>query len=195
MFAIGIGVEKVFEGITPARKMFAENKKLFSPSTSKGHTTTLQKYGGNKSSTEHKNTASLKTIKDLIHIHGLTFLKDCGYDIINNDVEVTNIWLNEMESEAEHPQHTHYGSQVSGCFYVDVPKNSGGIMFSNPDSLMIFGLSNTQTYTIFNSATWLMNPEEGDMYFWRSDLRHQVLRTSFVGVRRSIAFDISVSRK
>jgi uncharacterized protein (TIGR02466 family) len=97
-----------------------------------------------------------------------------------------------MKSETEHPRHVHYGFQISGCFYVDVPKNSGGIMFSNPESLMPFGSSRVQTYTMFNSATWRMNPEEGDMYFWRSDLRHQVLSESFIGVRRSIAFDISV---
>jgi uncharacterized protein (TIGR02466 family) len=192
IFAIGLGTEKVSEGLAPARKMFVENKKLLkSLPNNNGHATTLTGYNRNNF-TEHKNTASLKTIKSLIYKHGLKFFEDCGYDSVKNDIEISNIWLNEMKSETDHPRHLHYGFQISGCFYVDVPKNSGGIMFSNPDFLTPFGSSRSKTFTVFNSTTWLMNPEEGDMYFWRSDLRHQVLSESFIGVRRSIAFDISV---
>lgn len=196
IFAIALGAEKVLEGLAPARKMFVENKKLLKSLPNKeGHATTLVGYNRNNFLARHKNTASLKAVKSLIYKHGLKFFEDCGYDTIKNDIEVSNIWLNEMKSATEHPRHLHYGFQISGCFYVDVPENSGGIMFSNPESLMPFGSSSVKTYTVFNSVTWRMNPEEGDMYFWRSDLRHQVLSESFIGIRRSIAFDISVIDK
>jgi len=193
IFAIALGVEKVSEGLAPARKLFVENKKLLkSLPDNDGHATTLVGYNRNNFFVEHKNTVNLKAVKNLIYKHGLKFFEDCGYDVVKNDIAVSNIWLNEMKSKAEHPRHLHYGFQISGCFYVDVPKNSGDIMFSNADTLMPFGSASVQTYTVFNSTTWRMTPEEGDMYFWRSDLRHQVLGESFIGVRRSIAFDISV---
>jgi uncharacterized protein (TIGR02466 family) len=194
VFAVALGVEKVSEGLAPARKMFVENKKLLKPLPNEDNfATTLVGYNRNNFSNEHKNTASLKTVKSLIYKHGLKFFEDCGYDIVRHDIEVSNIWLNEMKSETEHPRHLHYGFQISGCFYVDVPENSGNIMFSNLDHLLPFGASSSiKNYTIFNSLSWSLNPEEGDMYFWRSDLPHQVLSKSFIGVRRSIAFDISV---
>jgi hypothetical protein len=37
-------------------------------------------------------------------------------------------------------------------------------------------------------------PKEGEVFFWKSDLEHEVPPTDFKGVRRSIAFDIIVLR-
>jgi uncharacterized protein (TIGR02466 family) len=196
IFAVGLGEVNIPEGLAPARKLFVENKKLFiSVGKSNGHTTTLASYRRNNYASEHKDSVNFKTLKELIRKHAIAFYTGCGYDLTNLDLEVSNIWLNEMKANSVHPPHFHYGFQLSGCFYVDVPKNSGNILFVNADKLPTFSGSAAKTYTPYNSGTWRMNPVEGDMYFWRSDLFHEVPALDFVGVRRSIAFDISVIDK
>jgi len=197
IFAIGLGVENSPEGLPFARKMFEENKKLFNPVTNvPEHTTTLIGYKRKNSVAEHKNTLNLQNIKKLIHENALNFFVGCGYDITNYDLEIANLWLNEMQqSDAENIRHIHYGHQISGCYYVDMPKNTGGIVFTNNDLNIAFGSTNVATYTIFNSKTWQINPREGDMFFWKSDLPHQVSNGKYDGVRRTIAFDLNVIEK
>jgi uncharacterized protein (TIGR02466 family) len=196
IFAVGLGETKVPEGLAPARKLFVENKKLLIPvEKNTGHTTTLTGYRRNNYAAAHKDTVSLRTVIELVRTHAIDFYTGCGYDFTNVDLEVSNIWLNEMKAKSVHQPHFHYGFQISGCFYVDVPNNSNNILFLNVDKHAPFNGSVSKTYTVFNSATWRMNPEEGDMYFWRSDLFHEVPTLDFVGVRRSIAFDISLIDK
>jgi uncharacterized protein (TIGR02466 family) len=196
IFAIGLGIQKSPEGLPFARKMFTENKKMLkSVSNVPGHLTTLSGYKRNTIIVTHKDTTNLRNIKRLIYTHALNFFAGCGYDTTKYDLEVVNIWLNEMRNICEHKAHNHYGYQISGCFYVDMPKNTGDILFINNDKNVAYGMVDSKTYTVYNSMTWRMTPEEGDMYFWRSDVLHQVLSSEFSGVRRSIAFDINVLDK
>lgn len=193
IFAIGLGIKKVPEILVPARKLFTENKKMLkSIPEQPNHLTTLRGYKRNSVSVQHKDTVNFQKVKSLIQKNALDYLTVCGYDTVHNDVEVVNIWLNEMKAGCEHKRHFHYGYQMSGCYYVDVPQGAGDIMFSNADPIAPFGIVDSSSYTIFNSRTWSMSPQDGDMYFWRSDVQHQVLDGKFDGVRRSIAFDISV---
>ena len=192
MFAVGLGIQKSPEGLPFAREMFLENKESFNSNES-GHSTTLLGYKRNTiASTTHKDTTNLSYIKKLIYTNAFNYFAGCGYDTTKYDLEVGNLWLNEMKTASKHKPHSHYGYQISGCFYVDMPKNTGSILFTTNDRNMPYNGVDSKTYTIFNSKTWQMNPEEGDMYFWRSDILHEVLDAQFEGVRRSIAFDINV---
>jgi uncharacterized protein (TIGR02466 family) len=196
IFATGLGVEKAPEGLPFARKVFAENKNLIKPLPyNPNYATTLRGYKRNDIKIDHKNTSNLEKLKKTIYEHALKFFAGCGYDDDANDLEVVNIWLNEIKSKAPSTLHVHYGYQISGCFYVDVPKDASSIMFTNANINMPFGNVSCKAYTIFNSASWEINPQEGDMYFWRSDLGHYVTEGNFTGVRRSIAFDINVIAK
>jgi uncharacterized protein (TIGR02466 family) len=196
IFATGLGVEKAPEGLPFARKVFAENKNLIKPLPySPNYATTLRGYKRNNIKIDHKNTSNLEKLKKTIYEHAFKFFVGCGYDGDANDLEVVNIWLNEIKSGAPSTLHAHYGYQISGCFYVDVPKDASGIMFTNTNINLPFGDVSCKAYTIFNSASWEINPQEGDMYFWRSDLGHYVAEGNFTGIRRSIAFDINVIAK
>ena len=186
-------MEKSSEGLVFARKLFTENKDILKAHPSEpNHLTTLFGYKKNTVIVKHKETSNLKGFKELVYKNALNFFASCGYDTIENDIEVTNLWLNEMKPGGNHKRHLHYGYQISGCFYVDLPKNAGNIMFTNHENNKPLGGTSVKEYTVYNSTTWRISPEEGDMYFWRSDLEHQVLDEKFDGVRRSIAFDISV---
>jgi hypothetical protein len=49
-----------------------------------------------------------------------------------------------MEKHSAHKPHYHYGANISGCFYVDIPDNTSKIVFSHNflslDTLNIFGV-------------------------------------------------------
>lgn len=193
MFAVGLGIEKVPDGLPFARKIFVENKNLLHEVLgSPNHFTTLMGYKRNTVITNHKNTENLEKLKYLFYTNAYKFFCACGYDIDKYDLEVVNLWLNEMKAGGKANRHIHYGYQISGCYYVDMPKGSENIMFFNGYDNPAFGTVDSKAYTMFNSGSWHMNPEEGDMYFWRSDIEHQVVNNKFEGIRRTIAFDINV---
>jgi hypothetical protein len=193
IFSVGLGLEKAPEGVSFAKELFKENKDILKGRSSEpNHLTTLFGYKRNTVIVNHKETDNLKKFKELVYRNAFKFFSQCGYDTIENDIEVTNLWLNEMKPGGNHKKHSHYGYQISGCFYVDVPKNAGDIVFTSHEDNKPLGATSVREYTVYNSTTWRISPEAGDMYFWRSDLEHQVLDGKFAGVRRSIAFDISV---
>jgi uncharacterized protein (TIGR02466 family) len=196
IFTIGVGVDKLLECVKPARKVFAKNENGFITSILCPNMRTSLKSFDMPPDVTHKESAELDKIKDAIKIKALDFLKTCGYKTEQYKCELSNIWLNEMHSHSYHKAHYHYGPNISGCFYVDVPKDSGPIVFShsalNVDTLNIIEIDN---YNQLNSSTWSFIPEEGDVYFWKSDLLHEVPQTNFEGIRRSIAFDISIFRR
>lgn len=196
IFATGLGLAKVPEELPFARKLFTENKNIIKALPySPNYATTLRGYKRNNIEIDHKNTSNLEKVKQIIYEHALKFFISCGYNDDENDLEVVNIWLNEIKAGPASTQHVHYGYQISGCFYVDVPKNASSIMFIDDGINLPFGAVSSKTYTVFNSTSWQINPEEGDIYFWRSDLVHYVAGGDFSGVRRSIAFDINVIDK
>jgi uncharacterized protein (TIGR02466 family) len=195
IFSLCVGVDDLSEHLASAREVFVENKKYFKPSVlDAGMRTTLENYVRPQTH-YHKESAKLDVIKEAILSKAHDFISACGY---NSDVyrcEFSNIWLNEMEKHSAHKPHYHYGANISGCFYVDIPDNTSKIVFSHNflslDTLNIFGV---RDYLPVNSSNWSFMPKEGEVFFWKSDLEHEVPPTDFKGVRRSIAFDIIVLR-
>ena len=137
----------------------------------------------------------LDKFKEVVLENARLFLENCGYDVDRYSFKVSNIWLNEMISESLHSPHNHYGKVVSGCFYVDVPENSSGITFTGPLSRIDKPTTAIKNHTVFNSGEWTVAPEPGSMVMWESYLIHGVPKASFNGIRRSIAFDVSIETK
>lgn len=119
------------------------------------------------------------------------FLTTCGYSAEKHKFKINKIWMNEMTSGSHHDKHNHYGSVLSGCFYIDVPKDSDRIRFTTPLSKIKAHIA-VNNYTQYNSETWTLNPQPGSMLLWESYLFHEVPRTEFEGTRRSVAFDVVI---
>jgi len=136
-----------------------------------------------------------EALKDFICKSTKEFAAAFGYDASLYDFSVYCIWINKMKSNSVSAKHDHYGSNFSGCFYVDIPKNSGGITFFGPLSRFDRARVNIKEHTIFNSHQWSIQPNEGDLYIWESYLQHQVTHDEFKGTRCSIAFDVKLNLK
>jgi uncharacterized protein (TIGR02466 family) len=195
IFAIGIGKATDTENLPVARNIFVENQELFKFAGGKKlFRTTLKNYSpGYIDHLEYKNKEAIEQIKESIRKKAIDYLTICGYRTDALQVKVPNIWLNEMKKNCAHENHMHYGYTLSGCYYVDVPKNSGKIVFNDINKVDCCNTLSINEYTPYNSGCWSFAPEEGDMFFWKSTLQHEVPPSNFEGIRRSIAFDVLVT--
>ena len=118
-------------------------------------------------------------------------MQDVNYEII-----VENLWLNEMTSGSSHLKHNHSGYTLSGTFYVDTPEPSNKIEFYNlVDDIGLQKVLDATEWTPSNSANWWLPVEPGTICIFPSYLKHSVPAAEFDGVRRSIAFDITLRKK
>ena len=196
-FIVGIGKISELDSLDLARKIFADNQNmLMADSNNKNFTTSLGKYYFKKADIrKYNNLDDVEQLKQIIKKNAFTYLKTIGYNIDEFDLEVSNIWLNEMKDESTHPLHTHYGFNLSGTYYIDVPQNSGDILFVNPIVVDTCRYAPIKEHSPFNSKHCMTSPKDGDMLFWKSDLGHSVPSAKFDGVRRSIAFDVLITPK
>ena len=195
IFSIGVGKATDIENLHVAKNIFVENQNLFKLANGqKLFRTTLKSYSPKYvDNLEYKNKEDIEQIKESIRKKSIDYLTICGYKADVLEVKVHNIWLNEMEKNCVHENHMHYGYTLSGCYYVEVPKNSGKIVFNDINKVDSCNTLSINEYTPYNSGSWSFVPEEGDMFFWKSTLQHEVPSSSFEGVRRSIAFDVIVT--
>jgi uncharacterized protein (TIGR02466 family) len=194
IFSVGIGKTNELQLLEEARALFRDNQQLFGQSEG-GLSTTLQKYNSNQNCMVLNNQDAVSKIKKVIKKNASLFYAGIGFDVEQLDFEVDNLWLNEMTSNSYHKPHSHYGYQISGCFYVDVPQGSNLIKFYNPHKKLEHGDNPQKEYKQYNAEFFASGVNEGDMFFWESLLAHEVPGLEFKGVRRSIAYDLSVSRK
>jgi uncharacterized protein (TIGR02466 family) len=194
VFSVGIGRAKAIDLLPAARQLFADNRDSISLSDN-GLRTTLRTYNSKQDCAELKNQDALSGIKQAIKKNAIAFYDGLGFDTDKLEFEVVNVWLNEMGAGSTHPTHCHYGFQLSGCFYVDVPKGSDIIKVYTPIKSLERGGNPSKTYNQFNSEFYAVGIEEGDMVFWESLIMHDVPPLEFDGIRRSIAFDLSIGRK
>ena len=106
-----------------------------------------------------------------------------------------SIWINEMTSGSHHKLHNHYGTNFSGCFYIEVPENSGFISFQTLLERYDKAPIDIREYTLFNSGTWTVETKKGDLLMWESFLQHQVKPTVYEGKRLCLGFDVIMNRK
>jgi uncharacterized protein (TIGR02466 family) len=194
IFSVGIGKADESQLLEEARALFKDNQQLFGRSE-EGLFTTLQKYNSNQNCAILNNQGAVSKIKEAIKNNARLFYAGIGFNVEQLDFEVDNLWLNEMTANSYHKPHSHYGYQISGCFYVDVPQGSNLIKFYSNNKKIEHGDNPEKEHNQYNAQFFASGINEGDMFFWESLLTHEVPALEFEGVRRSIAYDLSVSRK
>lgn len=166
---------------------FDKSEKDFRLSETK-YKTTLGSYTNKKQLPDF----DISVLENKILSNVKNYAQQVGYNFDNVELKLTKLWLNEMTAGTIHKPHCHYGSSFSGCFYVNVPKNSGVIEFLGPRMLSCQPVIPVKNYTPYNSSMWAFTVEEGDMLIWESNLYHSVPALNFEGSRRCIAFDVNL---
>jgi uncharacterized protein (TIGR02466 family) len=197
LFMMGVGVSDATPNLEFARSLFDKYADDIGPvDGSDGLRTTLKDYVGVATQTDGvKQDVISSDLGDLLVNESVAYLQAQGFDTDQHNYELQNVWLNEMTSGSNHRKHSHSGYHVSGCMYVDLPDDSASIGFEGFLERFDRNVLPHREFTAYNSATWTLNPSEGQVICWNSYLRHFVNPQMFNGVRRTIAFDISATGK
>lgn len=156
-----------------------------------GHDTSLMSYFGSQNAVPLEGVDSFK---EFLCAMAMEYIKTLGYKASFYEAKVSNIWINEMVSGGTHKKHSHYGNHLSGCYYVEMPENSAGItLYSFLERFDKMDIE-VENHSPFNSSGWTCPVKEGDLLMWESYLKHEVVASEFQGKRRSIAFDIFLSK-
>jgi uncharacterized protein (TIGR02466 family) len=160
-----------------------------------GFDTTLSTYGkGQEQNCLPQTEETVEFRQDVIDA-AIQLSKAMGYAVHNYEPVIDQFWLNEMVSGVPQLPHSHYGYHLAGCIYVDVPDNSGKIIFSSPRERWDYRQMDIEHYTVFNSNTWGFAPKEGQLFLWESWIYHSVPATTFEGLRRTAGLDVIMNRK
>ena len=93
-------------------------------------------------------------------------------------LQAIHAWATVHRGGMHHLSHTHPDHMVSGVYYVSVPPQAGGIIFSDPRG----------RFPPFDE-TLTITPKAGDLILFPSWLTHEVAPTPGTTPRISIAFN------
>lgn len=123
------------------------------------------------------------------------FVKSCVGTYLQNiyapkndvSLRVTQSWLNYSKPGEWHHKHAHPNSFVSGVLYMKAVKDSDKIYFYNEAYRPIDLL--TESYNLYNSKSWWLPVETGDLMLFPSSLTHSVEKVQADKTRVSLAFN------
>ena len=106
-----------------------------------------------------------------------------------NDVEVyiTQSWANYTQKGQWHHKHDHPNSFISGVFYVQAQKDIDRIFFYKNGYQQI--KLPTDNYNLYNSESWWLGVETGQLILFPSHLTHMVQTVQTDETRISISFN------
>ena len=114
------------------------------------------------------------------------FCKHLPLDI--KDFDIPQLWVNVNKKGDWNVIHQHGQYDLSGIYYVKVPKNSGRIVFRDPRPAAISNLFMVKNFD--NGEIKNVNLMEGLLMIWPSYLDHFVEPSQTDEERISISFDI-----
>ncbi len=133
---------------------------------------------------ERGHFPSLKKAAEKCFIH---CFKEMGIEV---DEVAFNIdaWINMTFPGGYNAQHGHGRSYLSGCFYLDTPKNSGEIAFADPRPAAVY--SPTEMQGQMGSKRVTIQPLSGQLLIFPSWLEHSVEMNESTQDRISIPMNV-----
>ena len=123
----------------------------------------------NKSTGKKKENGAQHTIERNIVFAPLIYEIECIASQSFTNFFIGDIWTNINYPNGTSKKHLHIDSDISGCFYLYVPENSGEIEFESGEQIL---------------------PKAGEIYWWNLNKIHWVNENKSNETRMSIAFNI-----
>ena len=123
-----------------------------------------------------------------------TFIEDSLHNFMHeilmyqDDLVITQSWLNKNPKGTSHHEHAHPNSLISGVWYPQVNEQTPPIHFTKPYYSSQIELAPKQ-YNNYNSSTFLMPIDPGSLILFPSYLRHSVPPNQSDTERISISFN------
>jgi len=108
----------------------------------------------------------------------------------NYKIELSNFWINSNNKNDYNLLHSHPECNISGVYYIQVPENSGRIVFQNGD---LTKMSNKNQF-YFDDANfhsrYFLPVKEDDLILFSSETLHYVEPNRSNDERISVAFNL-----
>ena len=108
---------------------------------------------------------------------------------LNKKLYLSSYWCNINYFGSFNKPHTHFGSIISGVYYVQIPKNSGNLIFEHNPLSTGTTYQNIKKYNQYNSSKWTCVPKENLCVLFPSYLSHYVESNLNKKERISISFN------
>ena len=105
----------------------------------------------------------------------------------NVKLEITQSWINYTKTGQYHHKHTHPNSVISGVFYIQASKEIDKLFFYNESYQQIKIVP--KEFHVYNSESWWLPVETGQLLLFPSSLTHMVATTSGEDDRISMSFN------
>ena len=105
----------------------------------------------------------------------------------NVKLEITQSWINYTKTGQYHHKHTHPNSIISGVFYIQASKEIDKLFFYNESYEQIKIVP--KEFHVYNSESWWLPVETGQLLLFPSSLTHMVATTSGEDDRISMSFN------
>ena len=134
--------------------------------------------------------ADLPEIMDFIEPH----VKEYIYGTMGIDekyiIDIQCSWINCHDHLESAHEHAHRNSMFSGIVYLKTNPKCGGLVFTNhkyhtldPDRV---------SFNVYNSPRWTLQPVDGMVVIFPSDLVHSVQPNQDTNRRYSLAFNLMI---
>lgn len=102
-----------------------------------------------------------------------------------------NTWINVNNKTHYNQTHCHPMSYLSGCVYLNVPEDSGNIVFRRNRVFTDYAMTHVLTgnNSAYNGHYYVHQPKEGQILIFPSYLDHEVEMSNSEEDRMSIAFN------
>ena len=105
----------------------------------------------------------------------------------NDQLVITQSWLNKAKKGESHHEHVHPNSMVSGVWYPQIHEQLPPIQFRSRNQRDI--ALQTEKYNTFNSATFMLPMKRGELILFPSNLTHSVPVNNSEEERISLSFN------
>jgi uncharacterized protein (TIGR02466 family) len=126
------------------------------------------------------------------HVHAYT--RDLLSVADHIEFYMTNSWATCHQPGHHSQRHQHSNSLISGIVYIDVDQHSGQLQFFKPDNFANLWPTavdlDSSAYNIYNSKFWSLQPVNGDIVLFPSQLNHGVTHSVSTQDRYVIAFNL-----
>jgi len=99
-------------------------------------------------------------------------------------------WINKNYPKTFNKVHTHGNNKISGVYYLEVPPQSGSLVFQNGDNLKLFSDDTFDDPNFYSSYT--IAPKKFDLILFFSETIHYVEPNFSNEDRISVAFNIDI---
>ena len=139
----------------------------------------------------------LTDLKKKLALHCNTYLQDNLKVNTNSSFYFLNSWIVKHNKGDYAQSHLHTNSLISGVYYINVPKDSGNIIFQKNYTNLFHSSINIEYNSLneTNSLEYTLNVKEGMILLFPSWLSHSVLENLNQQTRYTLAFNLFVRGK